>query len=285
MQRISGRLIYSATDLNNYLECKRLTELDALVANAKLVRPPDEDEQAELIRRKGEEHEQRFLEAMQARYGDRVACIARPEPGLEALEGAERRTLAAMTAGAPIIYQATFFDGTFVGHADFLRRIESPSALGAWSYEVLDTKLALLPKPYFLVQLCNYSEHVQRLATIAPVYGYIVLGNGQEARFRLHDYAAYYRHLKAEFLAFAGDPMRAAANAPVEYPFKCAHCRVCSWDGECTRRRIQRRPSQFGRGDAARLVNQTRSRRHRQRPCTGSGARRESPRRYGSRNV
>src|SRR5580692_10682746 len=103
MQRISGRLIYSATDLNNYLECKRLTELDALVANAKLVRPPDEDEQAELIRRKGEEHEQRFLEAMRARYGDRVACIARPEPGLEALEDAERRTLAAMTAGAPII--------------------------------------------------------------------------------------------------------------------------------------------------------------------------------------
>ena len=31
MQRVDGTLIYSATDLNNYLECKRLTDLEALV--------------------------------------------------------------------------------------------------------------------------------------------------------------------------------------------------------------------------------------------------------------
>ena len=29
MQRIDGRFIYAASDLNDYLECKRLSELEA----------------------------------------------------------------------------------------------------------------------------------------------------------------------------------------------------------------------------------------------------------------
>ncbi len=238
MQLIDGRLLYAASDLNNYLECRRLTELDALVARGKRPRPQDEDAQAQLLRRKGEEHEQRFLEAMHARYGDAVVCFTRPEPSLEAFALAERQTRAAMASGAPIVYQATFFDGQFIGHADFLRRVETRSTLGPWSYEVLDTKLALQPKPYYLVQLCNYSAHVERLQGTAPLHGYIVLGNNVEKSFRLHDYVAYYRHLKSAFLAFAGDPARAAASVPAEYPFKCEHCKVCPWDGVCRRQRI-----------------------------------------------
>jgi predicted RecB family nuclease len=237
MQCIDGRFVYSTSDLTNYVECKRLTELEALVARAKLTRPPDDDERAALIRRKGEEHEQRFLSSLQDRYGRRIVSIARPEASLAAFADAEKQTRAAMATGAPIIYQATFFDGRFVGHADFLRRIESPSEDWPWSYEVLDTKLAVLPKPYFLVQLCSYSEHVERLQGSVPSYGYIVLGDGEEVRYRLHDYAAYYRHLKAAFLAFAGDATRRAADAPLEYPHRCKHCEICIWNDACTRQR------------------------------------------------
>lgn len=50
-------------------------------------------------------------------------------------------SLAAMKQGCRVVYQATFFDGTFRGHADFLMRVETPSALGDYSYEVADTKL------------------------------------------------------------------------------------------------------------------------------------------------
>jgi hypothetical protein len=64
MQRLDGYFVYSASDLNDYLECKRLTELEALVARKRLLRPDPQDERAELIRRKGEEHEQRHLEAL-----------------------------------------------------------------------------------------------------------------------------------------------------------------------------------------------------------------------------
>jgi predicted RecB family nuclease len=238
MQRIDGRFVYAATDLTNYLECRRLTELDALVARDVIVRPSHEDDRAQLIRRKGLEHEARFLEAVRATYGDGVVGIAHPAPHLEALAQAERETRAAIARGAPIIYQATFFDGQFLGHADFLRRIDAPSNFGDWSYEVIDTKLAVVPKPYYLIQLCNYSEHLARLAGTAPLYGYIVLGSGEEVRYRLHDYLAYYRHLKASFLAFVDNPQRLAAPAPLEYPYERRHCAICRWDEACSEKRV-----------------------------------------------
>ncbi|MGA8534284.1 MAG: TM0106 family RecB-like putative nuclease, partial [Candidatus Tumulicola sp.] len=239
MQRIDGAFIYAASDLNNYLECKRLTELETLVACGKRVRPSDaEDEQTRLIRRKGEEHERRFLETMQSLHGGRIVSIERPEPSLAAFARAEQQTFEAMAAGAPIVYQATFFDGLFIGHADFLRRIDAPSRLGAWSYEVLDTKLALNPKPYFLIQLCNYAEHLERLQGVPVVHGCVILGDGTEARYRLHDYAAYYRHLKSTFLAFAADAARTDGIEPAEYPYECKHCTMCAWDGVCKQRRI-----------------------------------------------
>jgi uncharacterized protein len=241
MQRIDGRFVYAAGDLINYLECKRLTELDMLAAHGRLTAPAGEDdEQAQLIRRKGDEHEQSYLAGLQALHGsERVVCFGRSESGIESYRDAERRTFEAMVSGVPIIYQATFFDGQFIGHADFLRRVDSPSPkLGGWSYEVLDTKLALKPKPYFLVQICNYSEHLERLQGVMPRLGHIVLGDGSEERYRLNDYLAYYRHLKAAFLAFAGNPERAAATDATEFPYKVRHCGFCPWDPDCTRKRV-----------------------------------------------
>lgn len=239
MQCIDGHFVYAASDLNNYLECKRLTELDALVARDRLSKPSDADnEQAELIRRKGDEHEKRYLADLQSRHGDGVVVFGRSDPGVAAFRDAERQTRDAMAAGVPIIYQATFFDGQFIGHADFLRRVETPSRLGIWSYEVLDTKLALSPKAYFLVQLCNYSEHLERLQGVMPRLGHIVLGDGSEERYRLHDYLAYYRHLKATFLAFVDDPARAHAGAAGLFPFKVGHCSICPWDADCSQKRV-----------------------------------------------
>jgi predicted RecB family nuclease len=235
MQRIGGHAIFSATDLNDYLECKRLAELEALVACGKLARPESIDAQRELIRRKGEEHERRHLQTLKSIHAGDVVEFSRPEHDLQAYRTAEARTLEAMQAGAKTIYQATFFDGQFIGHADFLRRVERPSKLGAWSYEVADTKLAHGSKAYFLVQLCNYSEHLARLQGRLPEYGAVVLGNGVEERFRLHDYMAYYRHLKAAFSAFAAEALD--RDAAREYPFERKHCAVCRWDVQCAKRR------------------------------------------------
>jgi uncharacterized protein len=237
MQRLDGCFVYSASDLNDYLECKRLTELEALVARKRLLRPDSQDERAELIRRKGEEHEQRHLDALIERYPGEVVQFDRAQPGVEQYRQAEVRTLEAMQRGVRVIYQATFFDGEFIGHADFLRRVEAPSSLGDYGYEVVDTKLALAPKAYYLVQLCNYSEHLERLQGRLPEFGHVVFGNGEEQRFRMNDYMAYYRHLKRAFLDFANNSTFDQVNDAAIYPFRCSHCDICPWDDACAKRR------------------------------------------------
>jgi len=230
VQRVAGRFIYSASDLNNDLECRRLTWLENQLVLGKVPRPVT-GAALDLIAGKGDAHEARYLAELRALHGGAVVAFEeRVENTIDAMLAAEAKTLAAMASGAQIIYQATFFDGTFLGRTDFLRRVETPSAKWPWSYEVVDTKLALQPKAYFLLQLCNYSEHVARLQGTMPVNGHLVLGSGLEAHFRVDDYAAYYRHQKAQFLARAGHVTEA-------YPAEIPHCLICRWTQNCEDRR------------------------------------------------
>lgn len=227
MQRIGGRVVYSATDLNNYLECAHLVALERGAAEGGTTRPPAGPQLA-LIAEKGLLHEQRYLEAMRAQHAA-IVEIVQASSSLEGVEQAARDTIAAMEAGAPVIYQATFFHDGFIGKADFLLRVEEPSAKWAWSYEVLDTKLAMHEKPYFIVQLCHYSEHVERLQGSAPVSMSVILGSGKPRSFRVAEYSAYYRHLKSSFLANG-----ATSDA---YPLKCDHCGICDWVETCEAQR------------------------------------------------
>ena len=70
-----------------------------------------------------------------------------------------------------------------------------------------------------------------------PKFGHVVFGNGEAKAFRLHDYMAYYRHLKAAFLDFVDNAEFETAQRPREYPFECKHCSFCPWDSICKQRR------------------------------------------------
>ena len=227
MQRIDGRVVYSATDLNQYLECGHLVALERAAAEGRMTRP-DPGKQVALIAEKGLLHEQRYLDAMRARH-ETIVEIVQTASSLAGVEQAARDTLAAMETGASVIYQATFFHDGFIGKADFLLRIERPSAKWGWSYEVLDTKLAMHEKPYFIVQLCHYSEHVERLQGSAPRSMAVILGSGKRVDFRVDHFSAYYRHLKSSFLD-AG----ALSDA---YPLRCEHCAICDWSKKCEQKR------------------------------------------------
>jgi len=106
-----------------------------------------------------------------------VAVIEREGPGLSGLLDFEARTLAAMRAGFDYICQGGFFDVRWYGRAEFLRRVEPPSLLGDWSYEVEDTKLARRLKVAALIQTADYSRHVARLQGRVPRSVHIVLGD------------------------------------------------------------------------------------------------------------
>src|SRR5439155_25593958 len=217
-------MVLSPSDLTAFLACEQRTALDRLVAFGMLDRPAQDDPELDVLRRRGDEHERGELERLRAE-GRHVVEISGRGSTPEELYAAEAETVAAMQAGADVIFQATFFDGRWRGHADFLLRVEEPSDLGPWSYEVADTKLARRAKPAAVIQLCNYSEHVARLQGRWPDEVEVVTGDGERHRHRVADALAYYRAAKARLEGFTGEPI--VAPDPVE------HCSVCPWLERC----------------------------------------------------
>lgn len=235
MQSYQSNRLFSATDLVAFLECEQLTALDlqALGDDALRAVRCTADESTELISRKGDLHERRYLELLRER-GQEVVDIAALDGDLD--ERVER-TLAAMRAGAQVVYQAALRDGPWMGHADFLRRVDGEaSVLGSWSYEVADTKLARSPKAKFLVQLAFYSDLVAKFQGAAPRCMHVVLGDGTERNFRVVDYAHYVASLRRRFLAAA--EATGFGERPAGYPVPCAHCDLCHWRQHCEQRRL-----------------------------------------------
>jgi predicted RecB family nuclease len=255
MQLIDGRPVFAATDLVGFLACEHLVGLE-LAALAGLVRRPERlDPEIELIAKRGDEHERRYLAELEG-SGLRVARIAKDDGSRGRwadLEAAAEATRLAIQGGDDVVYQATFFDGRWLGYADFLLRVDRPSLLGAWSYEVADTKLARHVKASALLQICSYVEQLTRIQGIEPEHMHVALGGSARPleTVRVADYTAYYRMVKAAFearvtaagLGPAGEAGGASHLAGVAYPpagtypEPVEHCEVCRWSLMCQARR------------------------------------------------
>lgn len=220
MHRRDGTIIYSASDLVGFLECPHRTALDIIDLDTPLERAPH-DEQIELIQDKGFAHEADYLNSLRASVG-RLVELSSAGSFSENLADTRR----AMDDGADIIYQAALSQGDFMGYADFLRRVEVPSALGSWSYEVIDTKLAHRPKPKFMIQLAHYSELLSSIQGVRPTYMHLVFGNRTERSFRVADYIHYYQRLKDRFDEFLKTRSETVAE-------RCDHCAFCDWRERC----------------------------------------------------
>src|SRR5262249_16935027 len=66
MQATNGRLVLSPSDLNDYVECAHLATLSLEVARGSRRRPHMPEDHADLLRRKGEEHEVAYLADLRA---------------------------------------------------------------------------------------------------------------------------------------------------------------------------------------------------------------------------
>lgn len=225
MQLKECGLTHTASDLTDFLACGHLSKLEATRVQADRSRAK-QDEAAALIAAKGLSHEARYLEELR-RDGLTVIDLGLEKRSPEADAAA---TIAAMASGVDIVYQATFFDGAWLGRADFLRRVERPCAHWAWSYEVVDTKLSLSPRPSAVMQLCMYSEQLERAQGTAPEFLHIVLGDRRIASYRRDRFMSYYRSLKAGYLQHLDD----AADT---YPVPVAHCAQCAWSPDCEQQR------------------------------------------------
>lgn len=245
MQLIDGAPVYSASDLVGYLECEHLTALERAALNGLVARPVLDDPELDVLRKRGLVHEQRYLATLAAE-GRQVVKIRRDgsaeDQGAELREAAAE-TIAAMASGADVVYQATFFDGRWRGHADFLLRVDNadrPSAWGPYHYEVADTKLARHVKASAVLQICTYIDLLTKLQGVVPEWLHVVLGGGAGGRtsLRVADFMAYYRAALRRFEEAVGPDAAPAAYPPAAtYPDPVEHCEVCRWRLVCEARR------------------------------------------------
>jgi len=232
MHLADGRPVLSASDLVGFLACGHLTQLELSVLRGEVVRPTREDPELDVLTRRGDQHERRHLDDLVAAGRPVVEIVAPAGTDVASLWAADRNTLAAMASGVEVIYQAAFFDGVWRGQADFLYRVERPSALGLWSYEPVDTKLARKVKASAVLQLCSYADHIERLQGCPPQSIHVVGGDGTATALRLADFAAYYRRAKSRL-----EEEVAAGTSRPSYPDPVVHCGVCRWSEVCQDRR------------------------------------------------
>jgi predicted RecB family nuclease len=227
-----GTLILAATDLTNHLACEHLTQQRLAIARGERPKPrPSEDPHAALVRERGQRHEVEQLARLSDECGGHVDLSSNDAPySRQALESIAAATAAAMRDGAPLIYQAQFFDGRWQGRADFLRRIDTASRLGAYAYEVLDTKLAKQIKPAVVHQLSLYNRMVAEVQGLDLRYAHVVLGTGGIQTVDLSRYAALHRRVARRLEAVV------AAPAAATYPEPVAHCAICALADECRQR-------------------------------------------------
>src|SRR6202165_838098 len=252
MQFLEGRLVVSPSDLTGCLECEHLTQQELAAARGEIARPERDDPMLDMLSRRGLEHEGRYLAQFRA-TGRKIVEFRFPDGTIANLEKAHADTVAAMQDGANIIYQGTFFEGRWRCHPDFLLRVDLPSKLGEYSYEVADAKLARKAKAAAVLQCCVYSEQLAAVQGVDPEHLTLVLGNNTEEELRFKDYSAYYRSVKRRFeetvflspspsageVVFPSPSGGGQGGGVTTYPDPVDHCRICRWIDVCELRRRQ----------------------------------------------
>ena len=229
MKKTGEQFELSATDLIGHLNCRHLAALDRAVAEGTASRPKVWDPLLDILRERGAIHEQNYVEHLR-----KAGLEATRIEGIEVSDAAVAETLAAMNRGVPLIVQAALADGGWLGRADILRRVEKSSALGAWSYEPIDTKLARETRAGSVIQLCLYADLLTTMQGCAPDWMYVVVpwSDFEPQQYRYADYAAYFRQVKRGMLASI------AAKTPDDtYPDPIEHCEICRWQASCEIRR------------------------------------------------
>ena len=229
MKKTGPSFQLSATDLVGYLNCRHLSGLDCAVAEGALAKPKVWDPLLQILWERGSIHEQNYVTHLEQAGLDVVRI-----DGVDITDDAVKDTLAAMKLGTAIIVQGALSHNGWSGRADILRRIKKPSAIGDWSYEVIDTKLARETKAGTVLQLCLYSDLLTAAQGTAPEYMHVVApwSDFEPQQYRFTDYAAYFRKVQHALRQSLSDQ-----ETEETYPDPKEHCNICRWREKCDKRR------------------------------------------------
>ncbi|PRY58079.1 uncharacterized protein BCF74_1131 [Knoellia remsis] len=227
-----GRLVLSPSDLRLASQCEfaLVRELDITLGRAPSMSEPDEAMMARL-KELGDQHEQRELLRLSAAYPSRVVGMSRPAHDLASLTAAHAETLATLRGGAAdVVAQATFFDGGFLGFADFLERTDD-------GWLVSDTKLARHASVPALLQIAAYAAQLRSADIPTAPVARLVLGSGLSTDHLLDDilpvYAARRERLESVLAEHAAGSEPAAWGDPRW--LACGRCEVCEVEAETAR--------------------------------------------------
>ena len=230
--RMSGSAIdLSASDLSGFLSCIHLTALDLAVARGEREPPTWVDPVLIVLRERGLDHERGYVEGLRAQ-GFSITDLSDATG-----EDAVARSIEVIRAGVEVILQPALRNGRWFGRPDVLRRNGMPSALGAWSYEVFDTKLAKETRGGTILQLGLYSELLGLVQGIIPEHFHVVTPDPVMPvhTYRVEDFAAYFRLIRDRMEATSRqDPALLAAQ---NYPEPVEHCEICRWQRACDKKR------------------------------------------------
>ncbi|MCB9925601.1 MAG: TM0106 family RecB-like putative nuclease [Planctomycetaceae bacterium] len=226
--QVTGSVVTpAATDLSNHLACRHLTSLNRKSALGEIHKPFRHDALLESLIERGLDHEKAYIEFLRAE-GKSVVDV-RDFVG----DAAGKKTIDAMTSGVDVVAQAALQHDGWRGRPDILQRVDLPSDLGGWSYEVADTKLAVNTRAGTILQLCLYSDILSTVQGHLP-HRMSVVKPGDlfdvETLYVGH-YLAYYRLVKRWLVSDIAAP-------PTDtYPHPVPHCEICQWWSICEQRR------------------------------------------------
>ncbi len=213
-----GTIQLYATDLQRFSACKHATHLDLRRARGEKLEAAPESEDMKLLGELGDQHERAYLQSLRE-AGKTVISIER---GPEAV----KQTVTALKSGVDVVYQGALAGHNWRGYVDFLERMETPSDLGDFSYEVVDTKLKRVPDPKHILQLVIYSDLLAEVQGLQPEYGHLQLGRGDRSTHRLAECADYVRQLRERLTEFVQNPEDTI-------PRRCPECELCKWRTRC----------------------------------------------------
>lgn len=162
MRKTNDHIQLSATDLSNYIACHHLSFLELSALEGCIQRSEHRDPLLAILQERGQAFENQYLQHLE----DSGKTVENHFDGSN--DSGLSRTIKSMMQGFDIIYQATLDHGKWNGRADFLKKVDRPSKLGNWSYEVIDSKLAKETKAETILQLCLYSQIIADIQGIVP---------------------------------------------------------------------------------------------------------------------
>lgn len=223
-------MFVSASKLYDFLVCPHRVWRDVYGPQDEKIK--ETNPFVQLLWDKGTTHEKKVIQ--------RIGAFQDISQG--SLEDRFKQTIEAMQSGATLIYQGVLMDENLVGIPDLLRKEKNGSYLpidiksgaafaGVDEEEGEEGK----PKKHYAVQLCLYSELLNRLGFSQGMQGSVIDVYNNEVSYPLMEkmgprtpqtYWALYEEVKKEVMALL-------ANQIQNKPAMMGSCKLCPWVYSC----------------------------------------------------